>query len=98
MAWEIEVHPLVLKEDFRQLPSSEQKFVVRMIRKKLSIDPRAFGKPLTCEFKGYWRLATGDYRVIYRIVESKVLVSIIKVGIRRDDRVYQEFWNRLRKL
>ena len=62
------------------------------------MDPEAYGKPLTGQFKGYWRLRIGDYRVVYRIVKDEILVFVIKVGIRRDDQVYLELIKRLNKI
>jgi mRNA interferase RelE/StbE len=96
--WDIQIHPLVLDEDFQLLDHSTQEKILQQIRKKLTIDPKAFGKPLKGEYKGYWRLAVSEYRVIYRIREKSVQVLVVKVGVRRDDRVYEEFWNRLKKL
>lgn len=49
------------------------------------------------EFSGYWRLRVGDYRVVYKISKDEVLVYVINVGIRRDDRVYRELLSRLKQ-
>lgn len=55
----------------------------KAIEKKLTTDPIAFGKPLRYTLKGFRRLRVGDYRVIYRIVENKVLVIIVDIDHRR---------------
>jgi len=39
-------------------------------------------KKLSGDWEGFWRYRWGDYRVIYKIVEEKVLVFIVKVGNR----------------
>jgi mRNA interferase RelE/StbE len=98
MLWQIKIHRLVLEEDFKKIDSYHQSRLVKVIKKKLSVDPRAFGKPLSGAFSGYWRLAVEDYRVIYRIIKQEVLVLVIKVGIRRDAKVYEELFARLKKL
>ncbi len=96
--WQIKLHPLVLREDLKSIDPHEQKIILKAIHKKLSHDPEAYGKALGGGFAGYWRLRVEDYRVIYRIVKDEVVVLAVKVGIRKDDRIYQEFFARLRKL
>ncbi|MCK4244589.1 MAG: type II toxin-antitoxin system RelE/ParE family toxin [Candidatus Omnitrophica bacterium] len=96
--WHVKIHRLVIEEDFKKIDFSEQLYILRTIRKKLSLDPESYGKPLRGEFKGYWRLSVGDFRVIYRIIKNKILVLVIKIGIRRDARVYEELFFRLKKL
>ena len=95
--WQIKIHRLVLEEDFKKIPPVDQKQILRAIQKKISVTPEACGKPLHGEFSGYWRLRVGDYRVVYKIVKDEVLVYVIKVGIRRDDRVYRELLSRLKQ-
>lgn len=96
--WHIKIHPLVLQEDFKKIDLPQQKTILRVIQKKLSLDPQAYGQPLTGEFSNYWRLRVQDYRVIYRFVKEEIVVLVVKIGIRKDDRIYQEFFSRLRKL
>ncbi len=35
-------------------------------------DPKS-GDPLYGEWKGYWKLRTGDYRIIYRVADGRVV-------------------------
>ena len=77
-----------IEDKLRALPKSVREMIRKAIEKKLSIDPIAFGKPLRYSLKGYRRLRVGDYRVIYRIIEDKVLVMIIDIDYRRD--VYED--------
>jgi mRNA interferase RelE/StbE len=96
--WHIKIHPLVIEEDFKGIPSHEQKTILQTIQKKLAADPQNCGRPLRGEFGGYWRLRIGDYRAVYRIVKEQIVVLVIKVGIRRDDRVYRELFARIKKI
>ncbi len=98
--WHVKINPLVLKEDFKNIPASFQKKILRAIQKKLTIDPdpEAYGKPLRGEYAGYWRLRVENYRVVYRIKKKQILIFVIKIGIRKDDRVYRELMVRLKKL
>ena len=52
--------------------------------KCLSTDPYGNGKRLLHEWKGFWRYRFGDYRIIYEIIESQVLVNVIEVDNRKD--------------
>ena len=96
--WSIRIHPLVYSEDLKRLDSSVQREVLRTLRKRLSVDPKAYGEPLRGELAGLWKLRTGDYRVIYRLVEQRVEVLVLKIGIRRDFEVYLEMLQRLKRL
>lgn len=96
--WQVKIHKLILSEDFRFISPSDQRLILKAIRKKLTVDPENYGKPLTGELKGYWRLRIGDYRAIYKIQADRVEVLVIKVGIRKDERVYRELFYRLKKL
>ncbi len=96
--WQVEIHPLVWKEDFARLEPTVRQRITKAIRAKLTTHPSEFGKPLTGTLHGYWRLRVDDYRVIYRIEHKRLIVLIIKVGIRRDAAIYTEAIPRLRKL
>ncbi len=97
-AWKIHIHKLVLSEDFKSINPPDQRLILKNIRKKLTVDPENYGKPLLGELKGYWRLRCGDYRVIYRIKRDAIEVLVVKIGIRRDAQVYRDMFQRLRKL
>ena len=98
VTWKISIHKLVLQEDFNSINPANQKIIFKDIRKKLGTEPRSYGKPLSGELKGYWRLRVGCYRVIYKIREDIIEVLVVKVGIRRDEEVYKEMSSRLKKL
>jgi mRNA interferase RelE/StbE len=96
--WKIKIHYLVIKEDFKKIDSSQKVRILKVIKKKLSLAPNDYGEPLLGEFKNYWKLRIGDYRVIYKIIKERVLVLVINVGIRRDAEVYKELFSRLKML
>jgi mRNA interferase RelE/StbE len=73
-----------IEEKLRRLSKSIREMIQKAIEKKLTVDPVAFGKPLRYSLKGYRRLRVGDYRVIYKIIEDKVLVIIIDIDHRKD--------------
>ena len=47
-------------------------------------NPRAFGKALKGNRKGYWRYRVGDYRIIADIQDDKIVIIITEVGHRGD--------------
>ena len=42
------------------------------------------GKPLLLTLRGLRSLRTGDYRIVYRVIESRVEILVVAVGHRRD--------------
>lgn len=96
--WIVVIHKLVLSEDFKKIDLSSRRLILKSIYKKLTKDPESYGSPLSGGYKGYWKLRVAHYRVIYRIVKDQVMVIVIKVGIRRDDKIYNEFIHRLKKI
>jgi len=42
------------------------------------------GKPLLLTLRGLRSLRTGDYRIVYRVIESRVEILVVAVGYRRD--------------
>jgi mRNA interferase RelE/StbE len=91
----VEIDELVFSEDFKKIDGAGQKRVIKAVRKKLTEEPGAYGTPLAGQYKGFWKLKVGPYRVVYEILESKLTVYVIKVGYRRDSEVYKELAKRL---
>lgn len=60
-----------------KFPKSDRQKIKTSIERKLSTEPMLFGKPLRRSLRGYWSLRVGEYRVIYRIQESDVLIFVI---------------------
>lgn len=96
--WKVKIHKEVFKEDFKKINFHQRLQILKTIKKKLTLDPKSYGEPLRGEFKGYWKLRVEDFRIIYRIFEEKILVLVIKVGIRRDAQVYKELLSRIKKI
>lgn len=86
MAWTIEFTETAL----RQLQKLDKKTVLR-IRKFLYErispleNPRSIGDALHGERLGeFWRYRVGDYRLISRIEDARVVILVLRVGHRRD--------------
>lgn len=64
------------------LPAKDRRRVVAKIE-SLAHNPRPPGcEKLSGEEK--YRLRQGDYRILYEIVDSDLIVTVVKVGNRRD--------------
>lgn len=75
-------------KDYEKIPPAIREIIRKAIEKKLTVDPVNFGKPLRYSLKGYRRLRVGEYRVIYKIDEGRVIVIIVDIDHRKD--VYEE--------
>ncbi len=76
------------QKDFQRIPPAIRDVIRKAIEKKLTTDPLHFGKPLRYSLKGHRRLRVGDYRVIYKVDEDKVIVIVVDIDHRKD--VYEE--------
>ena len=85
MAWTIEFVPAAAKE-LKKLDRGEAARIVSTLEKRIATldDPRSVGAPLKGEHEGYWRWRIGDYRVIARFENERVLILIVRVAHRRD--------------
>lgn len=83
-------YKLVLTEEFekqfKKLDRSTQTIVVKWIRKHLENcdDPRASGKALSTNLKGYWRYRIGDYRLLVEIKDKQLVVVAISIARHSD--------------
>lgn len=81
--YRIEYLASVVDEDIPKLTKAVRNQVKAAIEKKLGAYPIEFGKPLRYSLKGARRLRVGDWRVIYKIERSGV-VLVLKIGHRRE--------------
>ncbi|MBW2700505.1 MAG: type II toxin-antitoxin system RelE/ParE family toxin [Deltaproteobacteria bacterium] len=81
--WKI-VYKKSVKKDLKKISPDVRYILRRAIEEKLMIDPLRFGVPLRRTLKGLMKLRVGDYRIIYTIQKKTVVVSIIKIGHRRE--------------
>ena len=47
-------------------------------------NPRSRGKALVENMRGLWCYRVGDYRVICEIQDSKIIISVLKIGHRKN--------------
>jgi len=81
-----------IPQDLAAIPANIKERIRKAIETRLLIDPVNYGLPLRKSLQGHRKLRVGDYRVIYRIDDKKII--ILKIGHRRD--VYPKVMVRLR--
>ncbi len=70
-------------KDLRKIDKTWQTKIIVKIKTKLVKNPY-LGKKLVGDLSPYYRYRVGDYRVLYEIIESKVLIVVIKVKHRKN--------------
>jgi addiction module RelE/StbE family toxin len=68
----------VVKKHIPALSSNTKTLIRNSIENKLTLDPVSFGKPLQYSFKGHRRLRVADYRIVYKIEDTEVIIIAIK--------------------
>ena len=71
------------RSNFKKFPKNIQERIIRAIEERLAITPE-IGKPLIKEWKDHRRIRVGNYRVIYKVFEEKVIVFIVEIDHRKD--------------
>ncbi len=82
MTYKIEFAKQAAKQ-FKALPRQEQQRLKTKID-NLEIDPRPPGVVKLSGEKNLYRIRVGNYRIIYSIQDSRLLILIVKIGHRKD--------------
>ena len=82
MNYRIEIAPAAARQ-FRKLDRVAQRRVQAAIE-LLATEPRPGGAKKLVGGDGEWRVRTGDYRIVYEIRDSALLVLVVAVGHRRE--------------
>ena len=73
-----------VEDDLKKLDKPIVRKILSKIETYLVQDPKGLGKQLTGEFQGYWRYRWGDYRVIYKISEHEILITVLRISHRKE--------------
>ena len=74
MSFLVHYHPDICKVDLPLLDEKVKTQIRTAIEKRLQTAPQDYGEPLRKTLKGYWKLRVGNYRVVYKITGSEVLI------------------------
>lgn len=70
------------KSFLKKLKRGEQKYILDRIE-KLKDNPH-LGKRLAGNLFGLWKLRIDKYRVLYQILENKLLIIVVDIGHRKN--------------
>jgi len=77
MTYEVLYVAKVVKDDIPKISGLYKNRIKIAIETKLVNKPDLYGKPLRKSLKGYLKLRVGDYRIIFRIENTKVKIFAI---------------------
>jgi mRNA interferase RelE/StbE len=86
MAWQIEFADSAAKQ-LRKLDPQVAKRILTFLRDRVAPldDPRSIGEALRGKELGdFWKYRVGDWRVIANIEDGLVLITVVRIGNRRD--------------
>lgn len=84
MAWTIELDDGA-RRAFRKIAREQADRITRYLEELTALeDPRQRGKALTGSLKGLWRYRVGDYRIVVRIFDERLVVLVLTLAHRRE--------------
>lgn len=81
--YNVEYDPHVLKR-LTKLDAPVRNRIKKWIDKNLvgCENPRRLGKSLQGDWSGHWRYRVGDYRIIAKIEDDKIIIFVVKIDKR----------------
>lgn len=85
MMYQVEYLPSVYKT-LEKMDKFTKRIILEWIEKNLvgCSNPRLHGKALSANRAGQWRYRVGDYRIIAKIEDNKLIILVIAIGHRRE--------------
>ncbi len=86
MAWKIEISVQVDRE-LSKLDPQQSKCILKFLHERLAPlqNPRSLGQALQGSKLGeFWKYRVGDYRLIGKIEDDRLVVLVLRVGHRRE--------------
>ncbi len=72
------------RQELLNLPSAIADKMVKKVETHLAKDPLALGSELVGDLSGLMRYRYRDYRIIYEVIENRLIIRVIRVGHRKD--------------
>jgi mRNA interferase RelE/StbE len=86
LAWKVEFDAGAAKE-LRKLDPAIAKRILAFLRERVALleDVRQVGEALRGDTLGeFWKYRLGDYRIVARIVDRRLVVIVVRIGHRRE--------------
>ena len=84
--WSVEIDAAAAKE-LRKLDPPVARRLLAFLRQRVATldDPRSIGEALRGDDLGrFWKYRLGDYRIVVRLVDQRLVVIVVRIGHRRD--------------
>lgn len=82
MGYRVEFTPKAAKQFAKLDAAAKKRLQDYWLKLQTLDDPRASGKALQGPLRGLWRYRVGDYRVLARIVDDRLLILVFGVDHR----------------
>lgn len=66
------------KRDVEELPKPIRHRVRAIVTERLTAAPDKYGTPLRGSLSGYWKIRTGDYRIVFKIRGRLIILIAVK--------------------
>lgn len=73
-----------VEKDLKKFDRATKKRILDKIEGTLARAPTKLGQSLSGPLKGFWRYGIGDFRVIYRVSEKEILITVVRIGHRKN--------------
>ncbi len=84
--WSIEVLPEATR-DLNKLDRQHANRILKFLHERVSKldNPRAIGAALKgSKFGEYWKYRVGEYRIITKLEDDRLLILVVRIGHRRE--------------
>jgi mRNA interferase RelE/StbE len=85
LTWQIEFTPEAEKQ-LSKIDRQSAKRILNYLSERIAPaeDPRSFGKALKGVLRQFWRYRVGDFRIICKIEDDRLLVLVVRIAHRKD--------------
>ncbi|MBA3910852.1 MAG: hypothetical protein C0524_13495 [Rhodobacter sp.] len=79
--YQIDYTPCAIKE-LRAIRDARLSAPIRRAIEKLAVNPRPPGCVKLVGESDQWRVRVGDWRIVYRVEDGRLVVVVVRVGVR----------------
>jgi mRNA interferase RelE/StbE len=87
MPWQVELSAATAAGELQKLDPLHRKRILKFLHERLAPleNPRSVGQALHgSKFGEFWKYRVGDYRLISKIEDARVLILVLRIGHRRE--------------
>jgi mRNA interferase RelE/StbE len=84
LAWTLEYEPQARRQLRRLDRATSHRIIDKLEQLRDSDNPRLRGIAMAGRYASHWRYRIGDYRVIAKIEDGRMVIVVVTVGHRRE--------------